>query len=289
MNRLVLGTAQFGLAYGIANREGQVPRVTAKAMLQLAAAGGIDTLDTAVTYGESETCLGELGTQGFRLITKIPAVPDGCADVSGWMEQQVTESLARLGARTLFGLLLHRPGQLLEGNGNELFQTLLNLKKDKRVKKVGISIYSPDELEKLIPRYHFDLVQAPFSLIDRRLYLNGWLGRLKEEGVEVHTRSSFLQGLLLMPRESIPSNFSRWSGLWGKWHAWLERHDSSALEACLGFPFSFPEIDHVVVGADNVRQLEQIIQAATGGYPGDLPDLRCDDEDLINPTRWRSS
>jgi aryl-alcohol dehydrogenase-like predicted oxidoreductase len=289
MNRLALGTVQFGQAYGIANREGQLSRTTAKAMLQMAASSGIDTLDTAIAYGESETCLGEVGTRGFRVITKLPAVPPDCADVSGWMETQVTESLSRLGAKKLFGLLLHRPDQLLEGCGREIFQTLQNLKKAKRVKKVGISIYSPDELEKLIPRYRFDLVQAPFSLVDRRLHTSGWLGRLKEAGVEVHTRSTFLQGLLLVPRESIPSKFSRWSDLWNKWHVWLERNDSSAVEACLTFPFSFPEIDHVVVGADSVGQLEQIVQAATGGYPGDLPDLRCDDEDLINPTRWRSS
>ncbi len=77
MSHLALGTAQFGLTYGIANQNGQVTRSAAKAMLQLAADYGIDTLDTAIAYGESETCLGEVGTQGFKLVTKLPAVPPG--------------------------------------------------------------------------------------------------------------------------------------------------------------------------------------------------------------------
>ena len=96
MSRLALGTAQFGLAYGIANQEGQVTRSDSNTMLQLAAANGIDMLDTAIAYGESETCLGEVGVQGFKLVTKLPAVPDDCMDVQNWVQEQLKVSLARL-------------------------------------------------------------------------------------------------------------------------------------------------------------------------------------------------
>jgi aryl-alcohol dehydrogenase-like predicted oxidoreductase len=288
MNRLALGTAQFGLPYGIANQYGQVPRSAAKAMLELAAANGIDTLDTAVAYGESETCLGEVGTQGFKVVTKLTAVPDGCADVSGWVKAQVVASLARLGVSVVYGLLLHRPQQLLESGGEALYQTLQELKKTGQVQKVGVSVYAPGELETLIPRYRFDLVQAPFNLVDRRLQTSGWLQRLKEEGVEIHTRSAFLQGLLLMPQDSIPKKFSPWADLWGKWHNWLAHHTTSAAQACLAFPLSFPEIGRVIVGADSVSQLQQIISAATCIAPDDFPDLHCDAENLINPARWPS-
>src|SRR3989338_1375415 len=197
MMRLAIGTAQFGLHYGIANQGGQVTRSAAKAMLQLAAENGIDTLDTAIAYGESETCLGEVGTQGFKLVTKLPAVPDDCADVSGWVQEQVAASLARLGVNVVYGLLLHRPEQLLRSEGKALYHTLQNLKETGQVQKVGISIYAPSELEVLTKQYCFDLVQAPFNLVDCRLHTSGWLKRLKDEGVEIHTRSAFLQGLLL--------------------------------------------------------------------------------------------
>lgn len=286
MSRLALGTAQFGLPYGIANQEGQVTRLAAKAMLQLAAANGIDTLDTAIAYGESETCLGEVGTQGFKLVTKLPAVPDGCADASDWVEEQVAASLSRLGVNAVYGLLLHRPQQLLESGGEVLYQTLQKLKKNGQVQKVGVSVYAPSELEALIPRFRFDLVQAPFNLVDRRLHTSGWLQRMKDDGVEIHIRSAFLQGLLLMPQSTIPAKFAAWSDLWRKWHDWLAHHTVSAVQACLAFPLSFPEIDRVVVGADSVSQLEQIISAATSTTPDDLPDLHCDAENLINPARW---
>lgn len=286
VSRLALGTVQFGLPYGIANQAGQITRATAKTMLQFAAAKGIDTLDTAIAYGESESCLGEAGNQGFKLVTKLPAVPDGHSDINGWVREQIIASLSRLGVHAVHGLLLHRPDQLLRAGGKVLFQALQDLKEAGLVQKIGVSIYAPSELDVLIPRYRFDLVQAPFNLVDRRLHTSGWLQRLKDDGVEIHTRSAFLQGLLLMPRLAIPSKFDLWKDLWDKWHNWLACHSVSAVQACLTYPLSFPEVDRVVVGADSVSQLEQIIGAAHGVAPDDLPDLRCDDENLINPAHW---
>ena len=154
------------------------------------------------------------------------------------------------------------------------------------MQKIGVSIYALDELGGLIKQYRLDLVQAPFNLLDRRLYASGWMQRLKDAGVEIHVRSAFLQGLLLMSREEIPSKFERWSGLLERWHSWLSSHTVTAVQACLAFPLSFTEIDHVVVGVDSVIQLEQIVRAATNTSLSDLPDLTCDAEDMINPARW---
>ena len=284
--KIALGTAQFGLPYGVANQTGQVTRSAAKAMLGLAAANGIDTIDTAIAYGESEAYLGEVGIQGFKLVTKLPAVPDGCGDVEGWVQGQVAASLTRLGVNAVYGLLLHRPEQLLESEGKALFQALQGLKDTGQVQKVGVSIYAPSELEALTPRYRFDLIQAPFNLVDCRLHATGWLQRLKDEEIEIHTRSAFLQGLLLMPQAIRPAKFSPWSELWRTWHEWLLRHGVSAVQACLAFPLSFSEIERVVVGADSVNQLEQIISAATSAAPVDFPDLHCEAENLINPACW---
>jgi len=284
--KLALGTAQFGLPYGIANMAGQVSQPEAKTMLQLAAVSGIDTLDTAVAYGESETLLGKVGTQGFKLVTKLPTAPEDRADLRGWVQRKVAGSLTRLGVSDLYGLLLHRPEQLLGANGKELYQTLQDLKECGKVQKVGISIYSPDELDPIIKRFRIDLVQAPFNLVDRRLNTSGWLQRLKDESIEIHTRSAFLQGLLLMPQAAIPRKFAPWASLWGRWHNWLSDHDASAVQICLAFPLSFSAIDRVVVGADSANQLEQIIRAAGGAVRGNWPDLNCDAERLINPSHW---
>ena len=286
LNRLALGTVQFGLPYGIANQAGQVSRPQAKGMLQLAAANGIDTIDTAIAYGESEACLGEVGAQDFKLVTKLPAVPDGCTDVSGWVQEQLAASLARLGMNAVYGLLLHRSEQLLGPNGKKLYLALQELKNSEQVQKVGVSIYAPGELEAVCRLFRLDLVQAPFNLVDRRLLTTGWLQRLKGDGVEIHTRSAFLQGLLLMPQAALLPKFAQWSDLWKRWHKWLKDRDVAAVQACLSFPFSFPEIDRVVVGADSANQLEQIISAANSVPQVDLPDLQSEDENLINPVRW---
>ena len=286
MNRIAIGTVQFGLPYGIANQNGQVARSVAKGMLQLAAANGIDTLDTAISYGESEVCLGEVGIQGFRLITKLPALPDSSADIDNWVQEQFAASLVRLGVSEIYGLLLHRPMQLLGLTRKMLYKALQGLKDSGRVRKVGVSIYAPTELELLATKYRFDLVQAPLNLVDRRLHTSGWLQRLKEDGIEIHTRSAFLQGLLLMPRLDIPSEFAPWAELWNKWHEWLACHSISAVRACMAYPLSFPEIDRVVVGANSIDQLEQIINATQTAISNDFPDLSCEEEQLINPAHW---
>jgi aryl-alcohol dehydrogenase-like predicted oxidoreductase len=129
-------------------------------------------------------------------------------------------------------------------------------------------------------------VQAPFNLVDRRLHSTGWLQRLKNSGVELHTRSTFLQGLLLMSQNEMPAKFAPWRELWNKWFRWLEHSCYSPVEACLAFPLSFPEIDRVVVGADSHEQLAQVIKAANYHSITMLPDLQCTDEDLINPGNW---
>ncbi len=286
VNRLALGTVQFGLPYGIANQTGQVSRSEAKAMLKLALVNGIDTLDTAIAYGDSEACLGEVGTQGFKVVTKLPALPEDCGEVKKWVNQQVSTSLAHLGVTKIYGLLLHQSEQLLGSNGAALYQALQALKESGQVQKVGVSIYSPSELDALIPHYRFDLVQAPFNLVDQRLYSTGWLQRLKDADVEIHTRSAFLQGLLLMNQADVPVKFTAWDDLWQTWHRWIAAHDISAVQASLAFPLSFPEIDRVILGADSVSQLTQIISAAQWRANIDWPNLQCDDESLINPANW---
>ncbi|MBK7354702.1 MAG: aldo/keto reductase [Propionivibrio sp.] len=284
--KLALGTVQFGLKYGIANQSGQVMRTEAKAMLQLAADIGIDTIDTAIAYGESEACLGEAGIQGFKLVTKAPPAPDGIADAGRWIRDQMAASLDRLGVNSIYGLLLHQSDQLLGLHGKDIYHSLQCLKESGQVKKIGVSVYSPRELEVIPKLFCLDLVQAPFSLVDRRLQSTGWLQRLKDAGVEIHTRSAFLQGLLLMSRADTPTKFSPWNALWDRWNQWLSGHEISALQACLAFPLSFPQIDRVVVGADSVRQLAQIFRAASNAPQSCWPDLQCEDENLINPSRW---
>jgi aryl-alcohol dehydrogenase-like predicted oxidoreductase len=284
--KLALGTVQFGQNYGVANIAGQVGSSVAHAILQRALQSGIDTLDTAIAYGESETVLGKIGVQPWKVVTKLPPVPDGCTDVTQWVKSQAQESLLRLGIDTLHGVLLHRPSQLLEGIGTELFAALQSLKADGLVGKVGISVYGPRELDALYDQHRFDLVQAPLNILDRSLVDSGWTRRLNNDGVEVHTRSAFLQGLLLMPKEKRYPKFERWNDIWSEWDRWLAETGLSALQACLRFANTLDCIDRVLVGVDNDAQLEEIITATEGSLPS-LPQFKAlQDDRLINPATW---
>src|SRR5258708_4897142 len=237
-SRLAIGTAQFGLAYGLANRTGQLLHPTASAILACGWAAGIRFVDTAIAYGDSERRLGEIGVEGWSVVTKIPRLPDDCADIDGWINESIAGSLARLRIPRLYGVLLHHPHQLIEGNGGAIFGALLSAKRLGLVERIGVSIYDPEELCEIAARFQLDLVQAPFNLVDRRLLTSGWLMRLRSAGTEVHVRSVFLQGLLLMRDSERPPKFNRWSTLWAEWHEWLESHSCSALEACLGIVLS---------------------------------------------------
>ena len=272
--------------YGVANETGKISLGVARDILKTSLENNIDLLDTASLYGDSESCLGELGVEHFRVITKLPEVPESTTDIKGWILFQLKESLKKLHINSTYGLLLHRPLQLCGVNGREIYNALKSMKDCGLVQKIGISIYSPHELDALFKSYHFDLVQAPFNLIDRRLCETGWLNRLKESDIEVHTRSSFLQGLLLMDQRNIPLSFSKWNSLWGQWHYWLRSNQKKALEVALGFPLSFPEIDRIIVGIDSKNQLDEVLAVSGSGLVDSFPDIQCNDDMLINPSFW---
>lgn len=286
IDRLALGTVQFGLKYGVANRGEKVTLENAKQILRHAHEVGINTIDTAIAYGDSEQRLGEIGVKGLQVVTKLPSVPKDCGDIQKWIYASVTESLARLNIERLAGLLLHKPLELLTPMGVVLYAGLQKLKRDGIVDKIGISIYDPAELDAVCNRYSIDLVQAPFHILDRRLIHSGWMDRLERQGTELHVRSVFLQGLLLMNASDRPPYFSQWESLWKQWDQWLETNDIAPLAACLGYALSFPQIKKIVVGVDRLEHLTAIIRLINQKEFHWPNDISCDDTRLINPSQW---
>ena len=287
IKRIALGTAQFGMTYGIANQKGMLETNEVEELLNLARNAGIDTLDTAMLYGNCEEVLGHIGIADWCVVTKLPPIPDSCQDVSGWVEQSVTNSLNRMKISKMHGLLLHRPDQLLGSHGEELFSALQQVKTQGLTKSIGVSIYAPSELDTLMQRFSFDLVQAPFNILDRRMRTSGWLSCLRAQEVAIHVRSIFLQGLLLMTDEDRLLKFNRWQPLWTSWRSWLQDVQLNPLQACLGFSLDQNEIDRVIVGVDSIEHLKEILTAVRDPFNIDPPlQLACEDPDLINPSRW---
>lgn len=284
--RLALGTVQFGQGYGVSNQTGRVKIDEVAKILTEASSQGIDLLDTAIGYGDSEHVLGQIGVANWKVVTKLPSLPDECMDVAGWVEAEVKGSLARLGVDSLYVLMLHRPDQLFEMRGKHLLDALQNQKEQGLAKKIGVSIYTPNELAPLFDRMQFDLVQAPLSVLDQRLVESGWTQYLKRHAVELHVRSVFLQGLLLMPTERRPTKFLRWQTLWLEWERWLDETSLTPLEACLRYAFSVCEVDKVVVGVESAIQLREILAAAEGSLSSVPNWPKPIDVDLLDPSKW---
>jgi aryl-alcohol dehydrogenase-like predicted oxidoreductase len=289
--KLALGTAQFGFDYGLANSSGPVKLEEIKKILDVASSSGIEMLDTAIAYGNSESIIGDLNRSRFEVTTKLPPLPKSVKNIDLWVNEQLQGSLKRLQARELYGVLLHRPEDLAGKFGEALLATLKDLRSQKIVKKIGISIYKPNELELLTKINDVDIVQVPLNLIDRRIVSSGWLDRLYENGVEVHTRSSFLQGLLLMPRTDMPQKFNKWKNIWDKWDAIKTEHLLlDPITTCLQYPVSLKQVSKVIVGVDSAEHFEKIINslAKSDQNPLNLDCLVSEDEELIIPSNWNS-
>lgn len=286
IHRLALGTAQFGMAYGIANATGKVSGDEVGEILRCARRAGVETLDTAAGYGTSEQVLGENGVKEWKVVSKLPALPDHKVDVKAWVHEAVDTALSRLRIPFFHGLLVHRLDDLLGPRRGDLVRGLQEVREAGKAMKIGASVYGPEPLEALDYIGRFDLVQAPLNVIDRRLSSSGWLSRLAAGGVEVHVRSAFMQGLLLLPAESRPARFRRWQALWRAWDDWIGAESLTPLQACLAFALSHEEVDRVVVGVDSARQLQEIFAACKPMTLTPPMELVSEDPDLVDPSNW---
>lgn len=286
--KFALGTVQFGLDYGVANTGGRVGPVAVGRILSAARALGIDMLDTAEAYGEAEEVLGEIGVAQFEVVGKLGRINCPPEKLARHVEERVTASLRRLGLPRLYGLLLHTPQQLLDEPelADPLARALESLRETGLAGKIGVSTYSPDQTLRLCELFPFDLVQLPLPPIDARWHRHGALGALKARGIEIHVRSVFLQGLLLMAPEDVPGWCAPWAGLMRDWQGWVRSQGLSLVEGALASTAANPHVDRIVVGVLDEAQLREIAHAAQAVI-GEMPErLMTTEEALLDPSRW---
>jgi aryl-alcohol dehydrogenase-like predicted oxidoreductase len=288
-HRLAIGTVQFGMAYGIANARGQVPSDEVSAILREASMAGVTMLDTAIAYGEAEAIVGRaLAAIGctYAIVTKVPKGMPASAIAAA-----VEGSCERLGVRKLHGLLLHDASDASAQPG--LVDALVGLQRRGLVDKLGASLYRPADLD--VARaagLPLELLQVPFSALDQRFAPH--LPSLLRAGVEVHVRSVFLQGLLLLPPARVAERFpaavvSRVAEL----HALAAALAVPVPALLLGAAALRPEIGRIVMGIDSLANLRENVEAlAAAGRIADLGErlkpFAFDDEDVLMPSRWRS-
>lgn len=283
----MLGTAQFGSNYGIVNEVGQINVEETSLILNVAKKSNVVDIDMAMTYGNSEVHLAQYNISQFNVFSKLPEVPLNETDVNKWIIKRIKSSMENLKITQFQGMLLHRPQQLLEPRGYEIYETLKQLQEHKKIKKIGISIYSPHELGPILENYKVDIIQAPISIIDRRLEKSGWLQQLNESGVEIHARSIFLQGLLLSNQKQFTEKFKAWRPIFCDWQEWLSQNpETDAAQACLSYVCNKANIDKIVVGIDNLKQFEELIEISKHPVNISFPNIFTHDEKLLHPSNW---
>ena len=284
--KIILGTAQFGSNYGISNTTGDLHLDQAREIINYASSVSIDCIDTAMDYSQSQTILSKINISNMNVISKIPYFHGTDQKSLKEMKKTILDSIINLGINTYDTLLLHRPEQLLSGDKEKILNFLDLLKNEKITKKVGISIYSPNILSEILDLYPFDIIQAPINILDQRVIQAKHIDKIKRKNIVLHARSIFLQGLLLMSQNLIPSKFKKFKNIFQEWDDWLNQNSLSPLEACIKFLYQTVHVDNIIVGVQNDSQLKEIMKVKKSKLES-LPKWPNEiDEMILNPNEW---
>ena len=286
--KIILGTAQFGLDYGINNVTGKLSENDLTLLLNHAYNNGVEFLDTAVLYGDSETRIGDYlknSQNHFRIVSKTP---DCTKDE---LEFHLKSSLKKLNTKKLYGYLLHSFKTFVKDK--TIVSELHRLKEKSLVDKIGFSIYYPDELKILIDeKIPFNILQLPYNLFDRRF--ESWFEELSEKNVEIHVRSVFLQGLFFIEPEKLTNHFLSVKNKLVELNTIAKELKVDVLTLALCFILNNRFINKVIVGVDNINQLEQLLKSVINNcgsiknhLNNDFIKLSVDDENIIIPSNWK--
>lgn len=276
INKIAIGTVQFGVDYGISNKEGVTTPAEVEKILHYATKKNIDTLDTAFAYGKSEEVLGKFQLHDKKIVSKFPAIKNNS------VEYYLDQSLKRLNVSKLYGYIAHSANDII-GN-KEIWHQLSEKKQLGIVDKIGYSLYSPAELEILLKDdMKPDLIQIPYNILDRRF--EPMFKDLKSMNVEIHTRSTFLQGLFFIPPNELSDFFNPIKSFLHALHEkYIGNKERAAvlLDFCLANQF----IDKVVIGVNNLQQLKE--NTSVIGQKEDLVLLPIPNfpEEILLPNKW---
>lgn len=287
LNKIILGTANFSGNYGFKKIKSPTLKEIKK-ILSYAKKNGIKNIDTAITYKRVEKKLGYTNIACLNIFTKLPKVPKKIKNISLWIKNQILSSSLRLNKK-IYGVYLHNPKDLTSSKGKLIYENLNFLKKKKIIKKIGVSVYNTNELDKILDNYKIDMVQLPLNLFNRSFLYNNYLKKLKKRKIEIHLRSIFLQGILLQDYKNIPNYFSKWIHLFKKYDNWQKKNFISKLQICINFIKSNDYVDNIVIGIESQKQLKELLYcfrvANSNLYP---KKIFSKNQNLIDPRLWKA-
>lgn len=283
IKKLSLGTVQFGIKYGLNNKRVNIKNI--ENIIRYLTKSKIKKIDTAISYGMSEKSLGLFSLKRCQVTTKIPEYKVSFGNPEEWTRSQINKSLNLLKLKTLHGVLFHNPDDLFNNNGKRVYQELQKLKKKQLVKKIGISIYNFNKLDRIIKSFKIDIVQAPFNIIDRRLLKSSLFKLKKKKRIEIQVRSIFLQGLLLKNLKFKNEKFSRYKNIWYTLHSWLSINKYNIIDVCINDCLKY-NFDTIVIGFENLQQLKRVINHNKIDNLRLPSNFSSNDINLINPAMW---
>lgn len=285
-SKLCIGTANFGLKYGI-NKNKPLKLKDVKKILQFAKRNKINFLDTAISYKSSEKKIGQSKVKNFKTISKINKFPKKNTKIENWILNKVKSSCKKLNVKKLYGLLIHDTEELSNvKRSKKIFNAFDYLKKKNIVKHIGLSIYNPRELDNHLDKYEFKIVQLPINIFDNRFFKSKWLKKLKKKKIKIFARSIFLKGLLLKKPKEINKKFIKCKKNILDFERFVSRKNISKEEACIRHILNFKEIDKIVIGIKSKQQLIKNISYSKKKKLTIPRKLTVNDVSILDPRNW---
>lgn len=286
MNKIVLGTVQLGLNYGINNNSGKPDKTESNKILSFAYDRGIRLLDTAEAYGDSQEIIGDYHKRSnnkFDVITKLSS-----KKTFKNLTSRVLSDLDALNASSLYCYMFHSYSDFklyYEVNKKEIGK----LKESGIIRKIGTSIYTNEEMDDLLS-YDVDLIQLPFNLLDNHTQRGDLIMKAKEKGIEIHTRSVFLQGLFFKETDHLPNSLIELAGPLNSLKGIARAYKMAIPDLALSYVIQQKEIDKVLIGVESVKQLQQNIASVNSSIPDEavkeIDNIKIENTQLLNPAKW---
>lgn len=283
--KLALGTVQFGLNYGVSNHDGQVSFDECKKILDVAKESGITLIDSSAQYGSSETRLGLLKAKNsFDICTKLPKLHKGID-----IEELVAATLKRLDTKQINTLMFHDVAELLGENGDFFINDIERIKSQGLIQNIGVSVYHPEELKLVSERYSINQAQIPANCIDQRFIKSNTLTIAKKKGIDIHCRSAFLQGLLLIPKNLLQPYFHQFNQTLESFYKLCKQYSVSPLVIALSAVINEEYFKKIIVGCCSHKELIEIVNAYNQAKSLDIDftSTKSDDENLLLPQNWQ--
>ncbi|MFN4762608.1 aldo/keto reductase [Gillisia sp. Q332] len=287
LKKIILGTVQMGLPYGISNSSGKISLENSIKILEYAFESGIEILDSAEAYGDAHHVIGAFHkkhpTENFKIITKLPHQTDVNID------EKVDGYLNDLKVDQLHALLFHSFSSYKVNIDN--FDVLRKLKSDKKVKYLGVSVYTNEEIEEVILNDEIDIIQLPFNLFDNNRLRGEILKRAKAKGKIIHTRSALLQGLFFKDINDQKEIVQKLKDELILLSDISKKDNASISELALSYCLSQNIIDNVLIGIDSIKQLKDNIKSVNykirPGTIDKINSIKIKNKDLLNPSLWK--